>query len=377
MWRWNNYLVSQVPAGKTPLLINIDETAICRFQGHGKGTVFVRKAVQKVSLAKRREYMNHVGVVCDQPLLQRLLPQYIIGTERTLPARAMARLNAARPGYVRLRRRKSMWMNQELFARIIRDIMDVLQPYLDEYQVILIFDAFKAHLGSCVFTTCASVGAWPAVVPPLMTWLLQMLDSHTFRPYKACLQGEYSDARAGGPVNIDRFLQCIYTAMEETMQSKSWQSAFQQNGFGVGQASLSNTVRRHLQLEGEPIAIPAGRPSLEDVQLCFIKKLVVPASVFSRMAEPAPAPAAPAAGHAPPPPPAAERAVTRSMSAAARAVPPPAPPVVVAHRLLPRRYIPPSVRWAWLNINSNNKKNSNTKKQLLLRIIKQSTADLA
>ena len=333
--------MSQVPAGKTPLLINIDETAICRFQGHGKGTVFVRKAVQKVSLAKRREYMSHVGVMCDQPHLQRILPQYILAASRTLPARAMARLSAARPGYVRLRRRKSMWMTQEMFGTVIREIMDVLAPYLADYQVILVFDACKAHLGSCAFTTCASVGAWPVVVPPRMTWLLQMLDTHGFRLYKACLQGEYSDARADGPVTIDRFLQCIYNAIEETMQTRSWGSAFEQNGFGAGQARLSNTVRRHLQLDSEPIVTPAGRPSLEDVRLCFPKKLSVPAAVFSRMAQPAPAAAPPAVGHALPALPAAGRVVTRSMSAASAALPRP-PPVVVAHRLLPRRYIPPS-----------------------------------
>ena len=147
-----------------------------------------------------------------------------------------------------------MWMTSELFASIIRDIMGELGPYLDEYQVILLFDACKVHLRSCVFTTCASTGAWPAVVPAVMTWLLQVLDTHGFRPYKACLQGAYQDARAKGVVDIDGFLQCIYRAIEEVLQARSWCRAFEQNGFGALQANLSNTVQRTLKLDESPLA---------------------------------------------------------------------------------------------------------------------------
>ena len=95
---------------------------------NGKGAVFTRKAVQNAKLATRRTYLTHVGVVCDQPDLQRLLPQYILGNERTLPARAMVRLNSKRPGYVRLIRRKKAWMDKHLFVAPIIDIMAGCSP---------------------------------------------------------------------------------------------------------------------------------------------------------------------------------------------------------------------------------------------------------
>ena len=85
VWCWLNYLRSQVPAGKIPLLINIDEAAICRFEGHCKGTVSVPEAGQRVSLSKRRESLSHEGVLCDRPEWRRLLPQYILGSGCTLP----------------------------------------------------------------------------------------------------------------------------------------------------------------------------------------------------------------------------------------------------------------------------------------------------
>ncbi len=92
----------------------------------------------------------------------------------------MVRLHAARPGNVYLLRRDSSWVNQGLFATIIRLIMAALRPYLDEYQVILMFDTYKAHITSCIFSECARAGAWPLLVPPSMTWLLQVLDTHAF-----------------------------------------------------------------------------------------------------------------------------------------------------------------------------------------------------
>ena len=152
-------------------------------------------------------------------------------------------------------------------------------------------------------------------------------------------QGAYQDARAKGVVDMDGFLQCIYRAIEEVLQARSWCRAFEQNGFGALQANLSNPVQRTLKLDESPLAVPTGRPQLADVEMCFPKKLAVPASVLVRMAGGGPALGVPAAGSVSQP--VAEGIVTRFMAAAACGPCPPArPPIIVAHRLLPRRYIP-------------------------------------
>ena len=46
-WPWFNYLASKVPAGKKALITNIDETAVCLFQG-----------------ARRRAMLQHPGDNC-------------------------------------------------------------------------------------------------------------------------------------------------------------------------------------------------------------------------------------------------------------------------------------------------------------------------
>jgi hypothetical protein len=77
VWQWLNYDCAQIPAGKTPLRINLDETAICLYQGEAKGTVFASKrrqrdggVVQRVGLGKRRCYLTHIALICDRSDVQ-------------------------------------------------------------------------------------------------------------------------------------------------------------------------------------------------------------------------------------------------------------------------------------------------------------------
>lgn len=76
------------------------------------------------------------------------------------------------------------------------------------------------------------------MVPSVLTWLLQMIDTHGFRSYNACIHGAYQDARAKGVVDIGSFLQCICRAIEEVLQARSWCHASEENGFGALQANL-------------------------------------------------------------------------------------------------------------------------------------------
>ena len=135
-WQWANYSFSQVPPGRRTLRVNFDETAVCLFQGAGRGNVFLRKsdpAVQHVPIAKRRTYLTHVAFVCDDPAIQPLLPQVVIGNERTIKVRQLAALRAACPANVRILRQRSAWVNAPLIAQIVRwlDFCSLLQPSRD------------------------------------------------------------------------------------------------------------------------------------------------------------------------------------------------------------------------------------------------------
>ena len=89
-WQWWNYCCSQVPEGKSVLRINMDETSVCLWQGHRRGTVFVdrkrrrgERVVQRVPRGKRRCCLTHVALICDRSDLQPLVPQVVIGNLKT------------------------------------------------------------------------------------------------------------------------------------------------------------------------------------------------------------------------------------------------------------------------------------------------------
>ena len=84
VWQWGNFLRERVPPGKRAVHVNIDETAICMFQGECKGNILVSKRVrQPVCRQQRRTYLTHVACICDDPALQGRLPHYVIANERT------------------------------------------------------------------------------------------------------------------------------------------------------------------------------------------------------------------------------------------------------------------------------------------------------
>jgi hypothetical protein len=280
VWQWWNHARAQIGAGRQPLRINLDETAICLYQGDVKGTVFACKrrqrdeAVQRVGRGKRRCYMTHVGVICDRPDLQPLMPQFIIGNERIFLARSIAALRAACPGNIILVRQKSAWNNDVLCATVVRRLAAVLAPHTATVQPILFLDAVRLHTTPRVLRACATAGIWPIVVPALMTWLLQPLDTDAFLPFKQRLRELYQSARArsaDGDVGVDVLLQCLYNAIRAVLQVRRWATAFEKAGLGYRQLGVAPHVLRHLQLQSPP-AVPSTRPTDEQLRACFPRR---------------------------------------------------------------------------------------------------------
>ena len=299
-WQWWNYVCGQIPSGKAALRINIDETSVCLFQGDRKGTVFVDKKrrrdepVQNVSRGKRRCCLTHVAFICDKPDLQALLPQFIIGNEATFLVGALAGLQSACPTNVHLVRQKSAWNNEVLFASIVRRLGVALRAHSGRFQPVLLMDAVRLHTTGRVLAACSAAGIWPVVVPAKMTWLVQPLDTDAFFFYKAHLQEAYQNARAEsatGELDIRQFLACVHSAIRYVLQGRLWGAAFDKDGFGSGQARLGSTVKRELQI-AEVLQIPAERPSVEQLRLCFPRRSVVPVAALWRPFDPPPPPRA-------------------------------------------------------------------------------------
>ena len=83
-WKWCQWLCQKArAAGKVPLLLNLDETAVPLEFTHTRGNIIKRWGGKKIKglpkqLANRsavRCFFTHVAIICDDPVVQPLLPQ--------------------------------------------------------------------------------------------------------------------------------------------------------------------------------------------------------------------------------------------------------------------------------------------------------------
>ena len=252
----------------------MDETSICVFQCCGKGNVFLSKghqARQNASAGDRRKYLTRVAFICDDMAIQKFLPEVLIANEHTLSDGELAALRRLCPPHVRILRRRSAWVDAEITAVILGWLADALAPYVRGVQPILILDAHRVHHSPMVIETSVRRRLWLIVAPARLTWLLQPLDTHAFFPYKVHLHHAYQLARTqsvDGTAGLVGLVTSVLAAIREVLERTSWAHAFDHNGFGGNQLSVSTRVTSWLQIDA-PVYVPSSRPSLDQLRLSF------------------------------------------------------------------------------------------------------------
>ena len=112
-WAWMNHLIAAASAlGKRPLLINLDETSVPLSFVHSKGNVMLldavkgwkRNAYQGRKRQELRSFFTHIGLICDDPAIQPLLPQVMLMSSSFLTNAQFATLQAELPNNVFVKR---------------------------------------------------------------------------------------------------------------------------------------------------------------------------------------------------------------------------------------------------------------------------------
>ena len=86
-FRWVNFALGEAPAGRPPLVINLDETSLSYAFVGQSGTVICEKALPKgmrhttepCSQGDKRGHVTHIAMVTPEPSVQVVLPQVIFG----------------------------------------------------------------------------------------------------------------------------------------------------------------------------------------------------------------------------------------------------------------------------------------------------------
>ena len=213
--------------------------------------------------------MTHVGLVCDDPMLQVVLPQVFLACDRLVPRREVLLLEADLPPFVHVWRGSSSWNNTDTMVRLIALLGRTLDRHATGALRILSMDAVKVHLNARVLRECARWSIRVVVVPPGLTWLLQPLDTHVFAQMKRAIRDAYQArvGQGGGRALSTRsWLDVVAHTVYCFLRRGSWTHAFDHNGFGTMQQHASRRVLTALSMDSAP-GVPSTEPSQEQLRL--------------------------------------------------------------------------------------------------------------
>ena len=95
---------------------------------------WLRAPRQQSDRAIQRSYFTHVGLICNDPAVQPLLPQVICVGATLMTNAALATIQTELPGNVYVKKMANIWNNAREHCIIIRLLSLVLQPLRERYQ---------------------------------------------------------------------------------------------------------------------------------------------------------------------------------------------------------------------------------------------------
>ena len=177
-WRWSNCVHSRVPAAKKRLLVNMDETSVRLHQSPSEGHLVHSAVVQKqlpkslvhdVSCGSLRGSMTLVAFVCDDPEVQRCLPQVLLASRALVTNESEAKLTPIMPENVLLWRGAKAWVTGPVMVRLMTLLHARLRRVARGSQIILYLDSFRAHWTTVVLQEMNRCGFICCVVPAKLT----------------------------------------------------------------------------------------------------------------------------------------------------------------------------------------------------------------
>ena len=258
-WQWHNHLVRTCPVGKTTLTINVDETYVNFFQGLYKGNLAVSTQdlpstapplSQHASRSQLRMGLTHVGVICDEPVVQPLLPQILIAPTNVLTKRDLAGVRAAMPEPIYVLHKKTKWANAKILVWLMQMIHWSLRHVRGLYDVVIMLDVLAVHFCPELLQCMDTLSFRYMFIPAKLTWLIQPCDTHCFALYKRFLKLIVLRHRARSRFSevpaVPVWFQFIADTIVHHMNQRSWVAAFRENGFGDSQMQVSAFIKRHL-----------------------------------------------------------------------------------------------------------------------------------
>ena len=284
VWQWFQFLKTQIPQHKPVLLLNLDETCIRFWYDARKGLQQKRtkntaqqECVRHASRGQMRKAITLVAVICDDETIQPMIPQIILMNENVISKKSTKGWTNICGTGAEVWRKKSAWINNDIFAAIIRRIGSVIRRVTPDHQVILLMDAHVCHYSDKALKQVSREGIWPIIIPASTTSSLQPLDTHVFARFKLFLRQKFHEQmlkNSNRDMSTTEVLDALVLTIKGVLQSHKWRQVFQQNGFG----NKSHT-RPHLLAKmnlDDSFEIQNDMPSLMQFKQCFPNNKTIP-----------------------------------------------------------------------------------------------------
>ncbi len=178
-----------------------------------------------VSRANVKLVFTHIVIVCDDPLIQPLLPQILIVRNDMLSAANATTLTHELASNVIIVQMPKAWTSGVVIREWFIRLRIALRLYRDSVQFIVYSDAFKAHFTSAIWEHVAGNHWHYCIIPARLTWALQPCDTYVMAPYKKhlALSWHRSLLRAGLRSSaVTQCIRCINFVCKEFINKTHW-----------------------------------------------------------------------------------------------------------------------------------------------------------
>lgn len=229
---------------------------------------------QRVRLGDRRGNVTYIASICNDEKVNKILPQILLGNSNRFLKRLMKDAAAAVGETVVIWRENSAWNNHYLMQKYIHLLCGRLREYLDQREVFLLMDMAPCHIHPSIFALARRKSIRIILIPAGLTGLLQPLDTHVFRQFRARMQRLWLESKSSaddGAVSLLAWLALVRSTIDDVVLRKDWRHAFEHVGLLSGQANMSPKSLKAFGWESPPV-VGDGLPGLGQAAAMFPRR---------------------------------------------------------------------------------------------------------
>ena len=252
------WLTQVVLAGRDFVVVNMDESGVGQTLAAKKGCVFAKKEQtrhQMKAVIRSKDYTDAstslLGTICDNPELQPHLPQVILPKYpggKDPPAHLQERYEDMGYPLVALHGTTG-WNSKDSMKDWMKRLRVAVQAFRRSLWILLVLDNNNCHVSREMLLYAKALGILVLLIPPGLTWLLQMLDVHVFAELKRRLRARTTSARllaASGALQIGEWIDVLGACVQEVLVQTDWSMSFQKCGFTTNLADIREPVRKYI-----------------------------------------------------------------------------------------------------------------------------------